>query len=1283
MTRHSWLLYHLLIGLSLAPIALPQPSSGPLRVGLICPLSGSLSEEGQDFDDGFRYWYDTVSEAGGVRVGGAEELTPVELVELDSESNGTKAVSNARAMVDRQVDVVVQCAALDVAGVAEVLEASSIVNLHCSGPFFPTDLQYSFGIQLPAQDYYAGLLRDAHLQRISKIALVVDTTDPTAEAICDGARDHASSFNLNISSELSLDGATTTDNKTVSQIAEFLRNAADNDEVQAVFACVSPEGGEAFTEAVIEAKQDFQIVAVSSLPMTAEFLERFGRDLAYLLTPAQWHPTLVFNSDPPSLFGSSEEFSEGFAAKHGRQPNENVASCAAAGLALQLALESMGPDEWTDDRETNSGALREALGSLEKFEEADNTFFGRLDLSGQQNTGREPAVLQWLEEYEGFGAVLPLWVRPAGCPSGTRQLSGRCEPCPEGQTSRGPNATECSAAALGGGDSSTTIIIVAVVVVVVAVLLSLLLLIILWKCGRLPCKPKHTWGSGQGATPPHALHPEDSMATNGKDKVVDEKERVKRGLALLKSRMNGGKGMENGMLHGQHMGSWQPSTAEPTPRKEGTTEGESGDIESGNGKGLLGGETSTESSSGMAQRKQSFPVDFTEILPTDLVCGWKEEETIGSGATCSVFRGTWHGTKVAIKKFPTQLIEGGNLRKVFVSEVSALEALRHPNIITYFGCHPRAPYLIVMQYANGGSLYHLLHKQKKDEDLSWTEKMRILVGIAGALQYLHKEGPGTKKGTVHGDLKSANVLLNYEDGQRGVKLSDFGFSRVKAQQTQQVLSLVGWTVRWAPPEMMERLKRREKGRWATIQTLKRADVYSFGVLMYEVAARRVPYPDLDETKIAPFVLMGGRPTTPTYPPVQGAMPRVAGQFGDVKNRPSFAWQLPPGCPKALEAIMQESWADDPETRPTFDQITPRLQALYGSVSEAESRPGGLEELNAREAQLRTNPPQSTGMNVRVPTITTKMMREVLSQAPYPQGPDSMPASRMRITPAPPVPPTIEEENSENYSASNYSSMRREWTAAHEGASGGGGGGASQASEPGATGYHTAVPTYSSEEGGAVSPSADGGPKPSPTPIARPSSDHSVAMKQPSKERAQSADSGASPVSQGQAEALRKASGDLPERRASGDTEMTEPRGLSQFAVLSNIPQSRPGSVMTDGSIPASGRSPTSQDVASIWQEAAVASQRHTQELVTSVGDLPKKGYLKLPTDRLVPATRTEPPTEPDMHQRLQQLHGAGVDSSMASSINASFAINLTASNFNPDANTNGSANAPGPFGRPS
>ena len=102
MTRHSSLLSHLLIGLSLAPSVLPQPS-GPLRIGLICPLSGSLSEEGQDFDDGFRYWYDTVSEAGGVRVGGGEELTPVELVELDSESNGTRAVSNARAMVDRQV----------------------------------------------------------------------------------------------------------------------------------------------------------------------------------------------------------------------------------------------------------------------------------------------------------------------------------------------------------------------------------------------------------------------------------------------------------------------------------------------------------------------------------------------------------------------------------------------------------------------------------------------------------------------------------------------------------------------------------------------------------------------------------------------------------------------------------------------------------------------------------------------------------------------------------------------------------------------------------------------------------------------------------------------------------------------------------------------------------------------------------------------------------------------------------------------------------------------------
>ena len=82
------------------------------------------------------------------------------------------------------------------------------------------------------------------------------------EAVCDGARDRASTFNLNISSELSLEGATATDNKTASQIAEFLRNAADNDEVQAVFACVTADGGEAFTEAVIEAKQDFQIVAV-------------------------------------------------------------------------------------------------------------------------------------------------------------------------------------------------------------------------------------------------------------------------------------------------------------------------------------------------------------------------------------------------------------------------------------------------------------------------------------------------------------------------------------------------------------------------------------------------------------------------------------------------------------------------------------------------------------------------------------------------------------------------------------------------------------------------------------------------------------------------------------------------------------------------------------------------------------------------------------------------------------------------------------------------------------
>ncbi|SCO65637.1 tyrosine kinase-like protein, putative [Plasmodium vivax] len=156
----------------------------------------------------------------------------------------------------------------------------------------------------------------------------------------------------------------------------------------------------------------------------------------------------------------------------------------------------------------------------------------------------------------------------------------------------------------------------------------------------------------------------------------------------------------------------------------------------------------------------------------------------------------------------------------FCSEMNILSTLRHPNVSLFLGAlkHPQG---IALEYINCGSIFDLIHKHKVKIELR--DVMKMGKEIAAFMCFLHH------KGILHCDLKSSNVLLSMS-GQ--IKICDFGLSVQNFAQKPRFLGIVG-TYQWTAPEIL-------RGEGYTPQ----ADVYSFGVILWEMLHREIPFREL-------------------------------------------------------------------------------------------------------------------------------------------------------------------------------------------------------------------------------------------------------------------------------------------------------------------------------------------------------------------------------------------------------------------------------------------------------
>lgn len=272
-------------------------------------------------------------------------------------------------------------------------------------------------------------------------------------------------------------------------------------------------------------------------------------------------------------------------------------------------------------------------------------------------------------------------------------------------------------------------------------------------------------------------------------------------------------------------------------------------------------------------------------------------DSLGSGAQAEVFRAVWWrklGRSTSAITVAVKRLHDSCGQRAHACE-SLTRKIKHPNLVKCFEATVKPPYIIVSELCAGGSLYNRL-RDRSMPSLAWRQRLKILLDVAKGMEYLHNRTPCI----LHRDLKSCNVLLvrpiNSAADLPTAKVADFGLSRVLMSSQAWMTRCVG-TWRWMAPEVFSRNDYDSK-----------IDVFSFGILMFEVLSQEIPYADVWPVKAA-------------------VNPRI-GLHIIKGHRPNIKL-VQPGCPSRVLQLMQECWAGPPADRPAFTEVVERLECQLG------------------------------------------------------------------------------------------------------------------------------------------------------------------------------------------------------------------------------------------------------------------------------------------------------------------------------------------------------------------
>ncbi|XWS27131.1 hypothetical protein CRYUN_Cryun26dG0089700 [Craigia yunnanensis] len=277
----------------------------------------------------------------------------------------------------------------------------------------------------------------------------------------------------------------------------------------------------------------------------------------------------------------------------------------------------------------------------------------------------------------------------------------------------------------------------------------------------------------------------------------------------------------------------------------------------------------------------------------------EELQELGSGTFGTVYHGKWRGTDVAIKRINDRCFAGKPSEQErmigdFWNEAIKLADLHHPNVVAFYGVvldGPGGSVATVTEYMVNGSLRNAL--QKNERNLDKRKRLLIAMDVAFGMEYLHG------KNIVHFDLKSDNLLVNLRDPHRPIcKVGDLGLSKVKCQTL--ISGGVRGTLPWMAPELLN---------GSSSLVSEKVDVFSFGIVMWELLTGEEPYADLHYGAI-----IGGIVSNTLRPPV------------------------PESCDPEWRSLMERCWSSDPLERPNFTEIANELRSMAAKIRPKGQNP---------------------------------------------------------------------------------------------------------------------------------------------------------------------------------------------------------------------------------------------------------------------------------------------------------------------------------------------------------
>ncbi|WOL18603.1 serine/threonine-protein kinase STY46-like isoform X3 [Canna indica] len=287
-----------------------------------------------------------------------------------------------------------------------------------------------------------------------------------------------------------------------------------------------------------------------------------------------------------------------------------------------------------------------------------------------------------------------------------------------------------------------------------------------------------------------------------------------------------------------------------------------------NGNAQFGDESLLNHAEIQKDRTDAWEIDFRQL---------KIGNKVASGSHCDLYHGTYGNHDVAIKVLKRECADV-DVQQEFAQEVFIMRKVHHRNVVQFIGTCSRPSLCIITEFMSGGSVYDFLHKKKGVFDLP--ALIQVAIDVSKGMNYLHQND------IIHRDLKSANLLM---DENKLVKVADFGVARVKSDSG--VMTAETGTYRWMAPEVIEHKNYDHK-----------ADVFSFGIVLWELLTAKIPYEYLTPIQAAVGVVQKGlRPTIPS-----NTHPKLAN-------------------------LLEMCWRQNPADRPEFSEILDILNLIAEEV----------------------------------------------------------------------------------------------------------------------------------------------------------------------------------------------------------------------------------------------------------------------------------------------------------------------------------------------------------------